>query len=38
MMVAHLYIPALDKTPNLASTLSSNVVDGLLRDSLVMTA
>lgn len=34
MMVAHLYIPALDKTPNLASTLSPNVVDGLLRDSL----
>ena len=34
MMVAHLYIPTLDKTPNLASTLSPKVVDGLLRDSL----
>ena len=34
MMVAHLYIPALDTTPNLASTLSPRIVDGLLKDSL----
>ena len=31
VMVAHLYIPALDSTPNLASTLSPNVVKDLLR-------
>lgn len=34
MMVAHLYIPVLDNTPNLASTLSPKIVNGLLRDSL----
>ncbi|MFT4680960.1 MAG: beta-N-acetylhexosaminidase, partial [Flavobacteriales bacterium] len=34
MMVAHLYIPSLDDTPNLASTLSPKIVNGLLRDSL----
>ena len=34
MMVAHLSIPALDKTPNLASSLSKNIVTGLLKDSL----
>lgn len=34
MMVAHLYIPSLDNTPNLASTLSPKIVNGLLRDSL----
>ena len=31
VMVAHLYIPALDSTPNLASTLSPLVVKDLLR-------
>jgi beta-N-acetylhexosaminidase len=34
MMVAHLNIPSLDNTPNLASSLSKNVVTGLLKDSL----
>lgn len=34
MMVAHLYIPALDSTKNLASTLSPKVVNGLLKDKL----
>jgi len=34
VMVAHLYIPALDSTPNLASTLSPNIVKNLLRDEL----
>ncbi|MBK7128487.1 MAG: serine hydrolase [Crocinitomicaceae bacterium] len=34
MMVAHLYIPSLDNTPNQASTLSPNIVNGLLKDSL----
>ncbi|MGB0525663.1 MAG: glycoside hydrolase family 3 N-terminal domain-containing protein [Flammeovirgaceae bacterium] len=34
MMVAHLYIPALDSTKNLATTLSPKVVNGLLKDSL----
>lgn len=34
MMVAHLNIPALDKTPNLASSLSKKVVSSLLKDSL----
>lgn len=34
MMVAHLYIPTLDNTPNLASTLSPKVVNGLLKDTL----
>jgi beta-N-acetylhexosaminidase len=33
-MVAHLNIPALDTTTNLASTLSPKVVNGLLKDSL----
>lgn len=31
IMVAHLYIPALDNTPNLASTLSPKIVTDLLR-------
>lgn len=31
VMVAHLSIPALDSTPNLASTLSPKVVNGLLK-------
>ncbi len=30
-MVAHLYIPSLDSTPNRASTLSPKVVDSLLK-------
>lgn len=30
----HLYIPALDSTPNLASSLSEKVVNGLLRKDL----
>ncbi len=34
VMVAHLYIPALDTTKNLASTLSPKVVNGLLKDEL----
>ncbi|WP_224999481.1 glycoside hydrolase family 3 N-terminal domain-containing protein [Cesiribacter sp. SM1] len=31
VMVAHLYVPALDNTPNRATTLSPAVVSGLLR-------
>lgn len=31
IMVAHLYIPVLDPTPNLASTLSPRIVTDLLR-------
>ena len=34
MMVAHLYIPALDSTKNMATTLSKKVVTDLLKDSL----
>ncbi len=34
MMVAHLYIPSLDKTPNRASSLSSNIVTNLLKKEL----
>jgi len=34
MMVAHLNIPALDTTKNLPSSLSSNVIDSLLRKKL----
>ena len=34
VMVAHLHIPALDDTDSLASTLSSKVVTGLLKDTL----
>jgi beta-N-acetylhexosaminidase len=34
MMVAHLYIPALDSTPNTASTLSRRVVSDLLKQDL----
>ncbi|HTA26755.1 MAG TPA: glycoside hydrolase family 3 N-terminal domain-containing protein [Bacteroidia bacterium] len=33
-MVAHLYIPALDSTPNRASTLSPKIVDSLLKKKL----
>lgn len=34
MMVAHLYVPALDKTPNTATTLSPKVVNKLLKEEL----
>ena len=34
MMVAHLNIPALDSTPNLASTLSKPIVTDLLRNEM----
>ncbi len=34
MMVAHLYIPSLDDTPNQASTLSKKIVTNLLKDEL----
>lgn len=34
MMVAHLYIPSYENTPNTATTLSKNVVTHLLQDSL----
>ena len=34
VMVAHLYVPSLDETKNLASSLSPKVVQGLLKDSL----
>ena len=34
VMVAHLYIPALDSTPNTATTLSPKVVNGLLKNEL----
>lgn len=34
IMVAHLYIPALDSTPNTASTLSKYIVDTLLKQEL----
>lgn len=34
VMVAHLYIPALDKTKNRASTLSPKIVQKLLKDKM----
>ncbi|MBL4652055.1 MAG: serine hydrolase, partial [Flavobacteriales bacterium] len=34
MMIAHLYIPALDSTPNQASTLSKPIVTGLLKEKM----
>jgi beta-N-acetylhexosaminidase len=34
IMVAHLNIPSLDTTKNLASTLSPNVVNGLLKEQM----
>ncbi|MBN1650842.1 MAG: serine hydrolase [Bacteroidales bacterium] len=34
IMVAHLYIPALENKENLASTLSPKIIQGLLRDTL----
>lgn len=33
-MIAHLYIPALDDTKNLPSTLSPKIVNGLLREEM----
>jgi len=34
VMTAHLYVPALDSTPHLASSLSKKIVTGILKDSL----
>lgn len=34
VMVAHMHIPSLDKTPNLPSSLSPNVINGLLKRQL----
>lgn len=34
IMVAHIHIPALDTTKNLATTLSPKAVDGLLKDEM----
>lgn len=34
LMVAHLYIPALDSAKNVASTLSKKIVTGLLKEEL----
>lgn len=34
IMVAHLFIPALDTTPNQASTLTKSIVTGLLKEKL----
>lgn len=34
MMIAHLFIPAIDSTKNLATSISKNNVTGLLRDQL----
>ena len=34
VMVAHLYIPSIDNTPNTATSLSKNSVTGLLRNEL----
>jgi beta-glucosidase-like glycosyl hydrolase/CubicO group peptidase (beta-lactamase class C family) len=34
VMIAHLFIPALDPTPNRASTLSPNIVNDLLKNDL----
>ncbi|RMG77513.1 MAG: hypothetical protein D6707_11045 [Bacteroidetes bacterium] len=34
VMVAHLYIPALDSTPNQAATLSKKIVTGLLKEEM----
>ena len=37
VMVAHLHIPSLDNTENLAATLSPKIVSGLLKDELNFT-
>ena len=34
VMVAHLYVPELEKTPNLPSTLSPNIVNNILRNEM----
>lgn len=34
MMVAHLHVPALDSTPDCASSLSGKIINGLLREEL----
>ncbi|MCF8369538.1 MAG: serine hydrolase [Bacteroidales bacterium] len=34
VMVAHLFIPAMDSTPDLPSTLSENIVNGWLKNKL----
>ena len=34
VMIAHLHIPKLDSTENIPATLSSPIVDGILRDQL----
>ncbi len=34
VMIAHLYIPAIDATPNLATSVSKNAVTGLLRNEM----
>ncbi len=34
VMIAHLYIPAIDSTPNMATSLSKNNITGLLRNSM----
>ncbi|MEO6836971.1 MAG: glycoside hydrolase family 3 N-terminal domain-containing protein [Ginsengibacter sp.] len=34
VMIAHLYVPAIDSTPNMATSLSKKNVTGLLRDKL----
>ncbi len=34
IMVAHLFVPALDNTPNLPATLSPKIIQGVLRDSM----
>ncbi|MFC3560939.1 glycoside hydrolase family 3 protein [Pedobacter jamesrossensis] len=34
IMIAHMNIPSLDKTPNLPSTLSKPIVTGILKDKL----
>ncbi len=31
VMVSHLYVPALDKTPNMAATLSPKIINGVLK-------
>lgn len=34
IMIAHLFVPSIEKTPNTASTLSPAIVTGLLREEL----
>lgn len=34
VMTAHLFVPALDSTPNVASTLSRKIIHDLLRDTM----